>query len=56
MSEVLALYLGFGVVAGILSGLLGSGGGVIIVPFQVWHFSRLGFPADSIMVMAVATS
>lgn len=31
MSEILALYLGFGVVAGILSGLLGSGGGVIIV-------------------------
>ncbi len=56
MSEELALYLGFGGLAGLLSGLLGIGGGVVIVPFLVWHFALLGFPADSVMVMAVATS
>ena len=52
----LALYLGFGGVAGVLSGLLGIGGGVVIVPFLVWHFSLRGFPANAVMIMAVATS
>jgi uncharacterized membrane protein YfcA len=56
MIEELALYLAFGSLAGILSGLFGIGGGVVIVPFLAWLFSRRGFPPDSIMVMAVATS
>jgi uncharacterized membrane protein YfcA len=56
MLEELALYLGFGCVAGVLSGLLGIGGGVVIVPFLVWYFSVLGFPSDAVMIMAVATS
>lgn len=51
----LALYLVFGGVAGMLSGLLGIGGGVVIVPFLVWYFSLRGFPANAIMIMAVAT-
>lgn len=56
MIEEWALYLAFGSVAGILSGLFGIGGGVVIVPFLVWFFAARGFPPDSIMVMAVATS
>ncbi len=56
MFEELALYLGFGCLAGILSGLLGIGGGIVIVPFLVWYFSLRGFPAEAIMIMAVATS
>jgi uncharacterized membrane protein YfcA len=56
MAEEWALYLGFGSLAGILSGMFGIGGGVVIVPFLVWRFDREGFPAESIMVMAVATS
>jgi len=56
MLEELALYLGFGCLAGILSGLLGIGGGVVIVPFLVWYFTRLDFPPDAVMIMAVATS
>ena len=56
MAEEWALYLGFGSVAGILSGLFGIGGGVVIVPFLVWLFGREGFPDDAAMVMAVATS
>lgn len=51
-----ALYLACGSLAGVLSGLFGIGGGIIVVPFLAWIFSLHGFPADSIMIMAVATS
>jgi len=56
MLEEWALYLGFGCVAGLLSGLMGIGGGIVIVPFLVWYFGQRGFPADAVMIMAVATS
>jgi uncharacterized membrane protein YfcA len=56
LSEELALYLAFGGLAGLLSGLFGIGGGVVIVPFLAWFFSRRGFAADTIMITAVATS
>ena len=52
----LGLYLAFGCLAGILSGLFGIGGGVVIVPFLVGIFGQRGFPPDLIMIMAVATS
>lgn len=51
-----ALYLCLGLVTGLLSGLFGIGGGVIIVPLLYWGFALLGFPGESLMVMAVATS
>ena len=54
--EALSLSLGFGCIAGLLSGLFGIGGGVVIVPFLLWLFPRLGFVGQWIMVMAVATS
>ena len=56
MTEPLLLYLGFGCLAGLLSGLVGIGGGIVIVPFLVWHFAALGFADHLLMVMAVATS
>ncbi len=52
----LFLYLAFGCLAGILSGLFGIGGGVVIVPFLAWRFSEQGFPDETVMVAAVATS
>jgi uncharacterized membrane protein YfcA len=56
MGEELALYLAFGSLAGLLSGLFGIGGGIIIVPFLSWFFTARGLVADHVMIMAVATS
>ncbi len=56
MSEPFVLYLGLGLVTGVLSGLLGIGGGVVMVPCLYWGFGILGYPAELRMIMAVATS
>ena len=45
-----------GVVAGILGGLLGIGGGVITVPCLLYIFHLMKFPQPYIMHMAIATS
>ncbi|MBT7576075.1 MAG: sulfite exporter TauE/SafE family protein, partial [Methylococcales bacterium] len=45
-----------GVFAGLLAGLFGIGGGVAIVPSLLALFAWQGFPADSVMVIAIATS
>ncbi|MGY6549230.1 MAG: sulfite exporter TauE/SafE family protein [Roseinatronobacter sp.] len=45
-----------GAAAGILSGLLGVGGGIVIVPVLFWVFKVLGLPPDLGMQVAVATS
>jgi uncharacterized membrane protein YfcA len=52
----LAAYLGTGVVAGLIAGLLGVGGGVVVVPALVWVFVEAGFVADWIFHLAVGTS
>ena len=59
LSEIVPLVLGLmatGAVAGILSGLLGVGGGIVIVPVLFWVFGFLGLPAALGMQVAVATS
>ena len=45
-----------GAVAGILSGLLGVGGGIVIVPVLFWVFTGLGLAPELGMKVAVATS
>lgn len=45
-----------GTVAGFLAGLLGIGGGMVIVPVLVYVYASAGFPADSLMQFALATS
>ncbi len=45
-----------GVVAGILAGLLGVGGGIVIVPVLYFLFQTFGVSADVSMFVAVGTS
>lgn len=56
MISIVALYGCLGAVAGVLSGLLGVGGGIVIVPMLVLTFSWQGFTPDLIMRMALGTS
>lgn len=45
-----------GAVAGILSGLLGVGGGIVVVPVLFWVIGALGYAPDLVMQVAVGTS
>lgn len=45
-----------GILAGLLSGLLGIGGGVITIPFLLVIFKMIRIPAVSIMHLAIGTS
>lgn len=45
-----------GVVAGLLAGLLGVGGGIVIVPVLYLLFTYIGIPASIVMHVTVATS
>lgn len=56
MLTILAVYLGVGVVAGILAGLLGIGGGLVIVPMLVFCFTLQGVSHETIMHLALGTS
>jgi uncharacterized membrane protein YfcA len=52
----LALYLGIGLVAGFIAGLLGVGGGLILVPVLSWVYAHQGFPAEYNIHLALGTS
>jgi uncharacterized membrane protein YfcA len=59
LAEAAPLVLGImatGAVAGVLSGLLGVGGGIVIVPVLFWVFGFLGLPPGLGMQIAVASS
>ena len=56
MLTILLIYVGLGVVVGILAGLLGVGGGLIIVPMVVFTLTWQGVPSQHLMHLALGTS
>jgi uncharacterized membrane protein YfcA len=50
------MYLAVGLIAGVLAGLLGVGGGLVIVPMLVFCFVKQGIQPDVIMHLALGTS
>lgn len=55
MIELLT-YIGLGVAAGLLAGLLGVGGGIVIVPMLTFTFALQGLPQEHIQHLALGTS
>ena len=56
MLQLLIIFASLGVVAGLLAGALGLGGGVVIVPALLLVFHLLGFDPAVLVQAAVATS
>ena len=54
--ELILTYLAVGLIAGVLAGLLGVGGGIVIVPMLVFCFTRQGVQPEVMMHMALGTS
>ncbi|MBU3599539.1 sulfite exporter TauE/SafE family protein [Polynucleobacter sp. 30F-ANTBAC] len=52
----IAALIALGSFTGFCAGLLGIGGGMMMVPFLTFLFSIYGFPAESIVHIAIATS
>ncbi len=54
--QTLVIYLGVGVFAGVMAGLLGVGGGLVIVPALAWSFHLQGIADGVVMHLALGTS
>lgn len=54
--ETMVVYLLAGVIAGLLGGLFGLGGGAIVVPVLIYSFSLSGFEESVLTHMAIGTS
>ncbi|GKT09980.1 sulfite exporter TauE/SafE family protein [Desulforhabdus sp. TSK] len=56
MLTVILLYVALGLIAGVLAGLLGIGGGLVIVPMLVFALTWQKVPHEFIMHLALGTS
>lgn len=56
MLSVLLLFAAVGILAGLVAGLFGLGGGVVMVPALIYTFTALSFPGDILTHLAVGTS
>lgn len=56
MLPVILTYVGVGVIAGVLAGLLGIGGGLVIVPMLVFTLTWQGVSNEHIMHLALGAS
>ncbi|SES65345.1 sulfite exporter TauE/SafE family protein [Thorsellia anophelis] len=56
MLESMLIYLPLGVIAGVMAGLLGLGGGLVIVPILTITLKMAGVHEEDIMKIAVGTS
>ncbi|OBS09652.1 sulfite exporter TauE/SafE family protein [Acidihalobacter prosperus] len=56
MLATLPLFLGLGVVAGLLAGMLGVGGGIVVVPVLLAAFAYLKVAPEMITHLAIGTS
>ncbi len=54
--ELAIMYLAVGLIAGLLAGLLGVGGGLVIVPMLIFCFVKQDIQPDVIMHLALGTS
>ena len=54
--EIMVMYALVGLIAGVLAGLLGVGGGIVIVPMLVFCFVRQGVQPEVMMHLALGTS
>lgn len=54
--ELIFMYMPVGLIAGLLAGLLGVGGGLVIVPMLVFCFVYQGIEQEVIMHLALGTS
>jgi uncharacterized membrane protein YfcA len=54
--ELIILYLGLGVFAGLVAGLFGVGGGLVIVPALTFLFQSYGIADSSYVHLAIGTS
>lgn len=56
MAIALLMFLALGVVAGVLAGLLGVGGGLVLVAALAWLLPTMGIPPEAAMHAALASS
>tara|TARA_B100000963_G_scaffold108975_1_gene94826 strand:+ start:1895 stop:2686 length:792 start_codon:yes stop_codon:yes gene_type:complete len=50
------IFLFLGLIAGLLAGMFGIGGGLVIVPVLIYCFTNLGFESEIIVQLAIGTS